>query len=70
MVFAIARVAVADGGREKEEGEQNLDHCATRRPGRFGGAEYFEALLLDEIVFGPEERLALLRWCTGSTECR
>ena len=31
---------------------------------------YFEALLLDEIVFGPEERLALLRWCTGSTECR
>ena len=31
---------------------------------------YFEALLLDETVFGPEERLTLLRWCTGSTECR
>ena len=73
MVFAIARVAVADGGREKEEGDQNLDHCATRRPGTPVGSEvpsYFEALLLDEIVFGPEERLALLRWCTGSTECR
>ena len=31
---------------------------------------YFEALLLDETIFGPEERLTLLRWCTGSTECR
>jgi len=26
---------------------------------------YLEALLLDETVFGPEERLALLRWCTA-----
>jgi hypothetical protein len=31
---------------------------------------YFEALLLHETIFGPEERLTLLRWCTGSTECR
>ena len=41
-----------------------------RRPVGSGEPSYFEALLLDEIVFGPEERLALLRWCTGSTECR
>ena len=53
MVFAIARVAVADGGREKEEGEQNLDHCATRRPGRFGGAELLRGALIGRNRLRP-----------------